>query len=152
MKILLIDQDDVIADFMGEFWIKLKENPAIKFPQSQYKFFENLKPIKDAIESINILKNYYDVYILTRPSVLNPLCYTEKRVWIEKYLGLEMCKNLMLVYDKTMVMGDYLIDDVIHTGKFKPTWEHIHFGHGEFKDWKTITDYLIKKVNGYVDR
>jgi len=145
-KILLVDQDDVLADFVGAFWLSIKNNPSIKFPQSQYKFFENLEPIKDAIESINILKEYYDVCILTKPSIYNPLCYTEKRVWIEKYLGFEMCRNLMLCCDKTMVMGDYLVDDVIHTGRFKPTWEHIRFGHGEFKDWKAITDYLIKKA------
>lgn len=145
-KILLVDQDDVLADFLGAFWNDLRKNPAIKFPQSQYKFFENLKPIDDAIESLNILKEYYDVCILTRPSVHNPLCYTEKRVWIEKYLGFDMCYNLIEAYDKTMVMGNYLIDDVIHSGRFKPTWEHIHYGHGEFKNWKDITLYLIKKA------
>lgn len=146
-KILLVDQDDVLADFMGAFWHDLRTNPAIKFPQSQYKFFENLEPIKDSIESIKILQEYYDIYILTRPSVRNPLCYTEKRVWIEKYLGFNMCKNLMIVYDKTMVKGDYLIDDVIHSGVFKPEWKHIHFGSGEFKNWKLITEYLINKAN-----
>ena len=150
-KILLVDQDDVLADFMGAFWIALKKNPAIKYPQSQYKFFENLEPIKDAIESINILKNYYDVLILTRPSVHNPLCYTEKRVWIENHLGFDMCKNLMLVYDKTMIKGDginkiYLIDDVIHSGRNNPEWEHIHFGSEKFKDWKVVTDYLLKEL------
>jgi 5'-nucleotidase len=144
--ILLVDQDDVLADFIGAAANSIRLNPAIKFPQCQYKFFENLKPIDDAIESINKLKEYYDVCILTRPSVFNPLCYTEKRVWIEMFLGFDTCRNLILACDKTMVMGDYLIDDNIQTGRFKPTWKHIHFGHGEFKNWKMITEYLIKKA------
>lgn len=144
--LLLVDQDDVLADFLGSFWNALRINPGIKFPQSQYKFFENLKPIEDAIESIHILQEYYDVCILTRPSVHNPLCYTEKRVWIENHLGFDICVNLILCYDKTMVMGDYLVDDVVHSGRYKPVWKHIHFGQGKFRTWKMVTEYLINEA------
>jgi len=141
--ILLIDQDDVIVDFFGAAVIDLRKNPAIKFPQSQYKFFEKLQPIKGAIESIKMLQEHFDVCILTRPSVHNPLCYTEKRVSIETHLGFEICVNLILCYDKTMVMGDYLVDDSIHTGRFKPVWEHIHFGTIEYPDWESVLKYLM---------
>jgi len=144
--ILLIDQDDVIADFLGASNAAKEKNPGIQYPQATYKFFENLEPIPGAIESINKLKEFYDVCILTRPSVINPLCYTEKRVWIEEYLGFDMCKNLILCYDKTMVCGDYLIDDNAHKGRFEPTWKHIHFGQGEFKNWEMVTNYLLKQI------
>lgn len=146
-KILLIDQDDVMADFLASSSYLKKINPLIQFPQSQYKFFENLEPIEGAIESINFLKQYFDVCILTRPSVRNPLCYTEKRVWVEKHLGYDICNNLILACDKTMVMGDYLIDDVIHSGRFNPTWEHIHFGSEKFPDWNSVVEYLIEIYN-----
>ena len=144
--ILLVDQDDVLADFMGAYTNSIRLNPGIKFPQCQYKFFENLEPLENALESIHILQEYYDVCILTRPSVHNPLCYTEKRVWIETHLGFEICVNLILCYDKTMIMGDYLVDDAVHTGRFKPVWEHIHFGYGQFKNWKLVTEYLLNKI------
>lgn len=143
-KILLIDLDNVIANFEKAYISELKTTPEILYPQCKYKFFENLEPIEDSIETINILNNLFELYILTRPSVLNPLCYTEKRVWVEKYLGLEMCKKLILCSDKTMVMGDYLIDDKIQTGIFEPIWKHIHFGSAEFSNWKKIKNYLLK--------
>ena len=92
--ILLIDQDDVIADFTGAAIDAIRKTPGIQFPQSQYKFFENLDPMPGAVESINKLQEFYDVCILTRPSVRNPLCYTEKRLWVEKYLGFDEAINL----------------------------------------------------------
>ena len=60
-------------------------------PQSQYGFFANLVPIPFGVESVKQLidSNLYDPNILTTPSTKNPLCYTEKRIWIEKHFGLE---------------------------------------------------------------
>lgn len=147
--ILLIDQDDVMANFTKAKNEAIKKVPAIRIPWSQYKFFENLEPIEGAIETINELKEYFDVCFLTRPSVINPLSYTEKRVWIEKYFGYEMCKNLILCYDKTMVKGDFLIDDTIQSGRFNSEWEHIHFGSEKFSDWKSIKEYLMKELETY---
>jgi 5'(3')-deoxyribonucleotidase len=70
---------------------------------------------------------------------MNPLSYTEKRVWVEKYLGLEACKKMFLAPRKDLLIGDYLIDDVIHKG-FRG--EQIHFGSEKFPNWKTILLYL----------
>lgn len=81
-EIILIDMDDVLADFTTAKLIAIEKVPSIQIPWCQYKFFENLEPMKDAIESVNILTQYYDVCFLTRPSTKNPLCYTEKRVII----------------------------------------------------------------------
>ncbi len=38
--------DDVLCNFTAARQKALKENPAIQFPQCQYGFFRNLKPIK----------------------------------------------------------------------------------------------------------
>ena len=94
-QVLLIDMDGVVADFDDAYKKSLEKTPGIKFPQSQYKFFENIEPIKDSIKSIKELEEYYDILILTRPSVIN-----------------------------------------------NPTLNHIHFGKGNFKNWKNITVYL----------
>lgn len=154
-KILLIDQDNVMADFNTAVDEAKIKTPGIEFPQCQYKFFENLEPIRGAIPSINKLSKYYDIIFLTRPSVRNPLCYTEKRMWIEYHFNLGMCYRLVICYDKTGQKGDYLIDDQIHDGvvkydeigilcgRFEPDWQHIHFGHGKFENWSLITEYLI---------
>ena len=139
-KKLYIDMDDTICDFSGRFIEHIKNEPGIKWPQSQYGFFVNLDPLPGAIEAVKELEKHYDVYILTRPSVFNPLCYTEKRVWIEKWLGIDMCHKLMLVPDKVLVPGDYLIDDADWSG-FKG--EHIWFRTEKFPNWKAVLEYLI---------
>ena len=133
-KIVYIDMDNTLCDFRTAYLKALVNNPTQKYPQSEYLFFLNLKPIPNAIEAYNWLKERFIVKILTRPSVRNPLCYTEKRAWVEKYLGLDECENLILCCDKTLLKGDYLIDDCDQEGLFEPEWEHVKFGTEEFKN------------------
>lgn len=135
MKVVYIDMDDTICDFITRYNQKLKENPEIKYPQSQYGFFLDLDPISGAIEAVNYLREKYDVYILTRPSYRNPLCYTEKRVWIEKYFGIDFCEKLIICPNKGLLIGDYLIDDFI--------WENfrgkqIQYGVSPYENWEKV--------------
>jgi 5'-nucleotidase len=141
MKTVLIDMDDTICDYVNARDSKMKDSPGIKYPQSQSGFFLGLKPIHGAVEAVNKIRNSdkYTVYILSRPSYMNHLCYTEKREWIEKYFGLDFCKNLILCWDKSMVKGDYLIDDLLQDGF---SGEHIHIGSPRFPNWKSVLKYL----------
>lgn len=134
--------DDTICDFTNHYKRMLIVCPEILFPQSQYGFFTDLKPIEQAIDSVNKLRVEFDVYILTRPSIMNPLCYTEKRIWIEKHFGIEFCENLILCCDKSLLKGDYLIDD-----NYWPDFEGIQltFGNEEYKDWDQVLKYFYEK-------
>jgi len=144
--IVYIDMDDVLCDFKGEFDKDLKLNPGIKFPQSQYGFFTKLPALDGAISAVNdfIQSKKYEPYILTAPSVKNPLSYTEKRVWIEKMFGLEFSERLILCSNKALLKGDYLIDDN-NQGKGQENFSgtFIHFGSEGFPDWKSITKYFF---------
>jgi len=147
-KILYIDMDGVMCDFYGAYKIAIKKNPYNGFPQSEYGFFTNLEPIKDAIWAVNRLmeSEEFDVYILTAPSIMNPLCYTEKRMWIEKYFGMELVKKLIISPNKSLNKGDYLIDDnTSGRGQNLFEGELIHFGSDEFKNWKEVLIYLNKQ-------
>lgn len=42
---------------------------------------------------------------------MNLHSYTEKAQWIQKYFGTEGLKRLILFGNKSLVKGDYLIDD-----------------------------------------
>lgn len=144
-KIVLIDMDHTMVDFDYGYEKGLKEYPGQPFPQSKQGFWYDLPPLGNAIESVKKLRyDGYKIYILTRPSVINSISYSEKRMWIEKYFDYDMCKNLILCYDKTMVKGDYLIDDKIQTGIYEPTWEHIHFGQKGFENWIKVLGYFKK--------
>ena len=141
--IVYFDMDNVLCDFGKAYRKKLQEEPGIFYPQSQYGFFVGLEPVEGAIEAYKKLKEKYTVRILSTPSVLNPLSFTEKRIWIEKYLGLEECSNLTLSCDKTLCRGKYLIDDCKQEGLLIPDWELIHFKTELFPDFKAVLDYLI---------
>ena len=81
--IVYIDLDDTLCDFTGAYNKAIKENPGIKYPQSQYGFFANLEPIEGGVDVVKFMikSKKYTPYILTAPSVLNPFSYTEKRVF-----------------------------------------------------------------------
>ena len=111
MKTAYVDMDQVLCDFVGRFQIEFAKNPDIKYPQATYGFWESLEPIPGGIEGINVLKEHYDTYILTKPSYLNPWCYTGKRVWVENHLGIDWCDRLIISPNKSLLKGDYLIDD-----------------------------------------
>lgn len=141
-QIVHIDMDDTLCDYQTSFNFIKKSDRSIEYPQSLPGFFENLVPIHQAIDSVKHLMEYYDIYILTRPSYMNPLCYTEKRLWIEKYFGLEMCKRLIICPNKALVKGDYLIDDVLWP-EFEG--EQIQFSTVEFSSWSRVSVYLLDK-------
>lgn len=140
-EIIFIDMDDTICDYTTHYNKMSQLNPDVKYPQSKEGFFLSLKPLEGAIESVNKLREIYDVYILTSPSYKNPLCYTEKRIWIEKHFDLDFCRKLIISPNKNILMGDYLIDDILWD-KFKG--EQIQFGKSPFENWNKVIKHLIK--------
>ena len=138
--------DGVICDFYGNAKKAIQENPNQKFPQSQWGFFLKLPEVKDSINSINNLKEKYDVWILTRPSARNVNCYTEKAQWIWDHLGFDMLEKLIISSDKSLVKGDYLIDDQNNANQDKFEGEWIKFGSDKFPDWSAVSSYLLNNL------
>ena len=133
--------DNTLCDYSGRMdEIKKQSAIPLPYPQSKPGFFASLKPLPGAIEAYKKLENYFEVYILTAPSYRNPLCYTEKRVWVEQHLGLETTQNLIICKRKGLLKGDYLIDDFDY-----PEFEgqQIRIGQTPFKNWQNILDYLL---------
>lgn len=125
-KRIYIDMDNTLFDFDGEFQRRKDE---CEFPQSKYGFFLNLEPLPDAIETVQwLVEQGHDVWFATRPSFHNPLSYTEKRICIENHFGFEMVKKLILIPDKSLLKGDYLIDDSVSDGQLDFKGHLIRFG------------------------
>ena len=139
-----VDMDNTLCDFIKERDKRLLENPKQIYPQSQWGFFLKLEPLEDAIESFNLLKEHYDVWILTRPSFRNVNSLTEKAQWVWDYLGYDVVQKTIMAGDKSLLKGDLLIDDDNKAGQPEFEGEWLHFGQEKFPDWKAITDYLIK--------
>lgn len=146
MKILYIDADDTIFKYKQQLKKYQELYPDLEYVQSTPDFFYTLEPFQDAIESIKKLMKYYDVYILTAPSYMNPLSYTEKRLSFGKHFGNEFCKKLIICSNKGLLKGDFLVDDLAF-GKGQEGFdgELIQYGTDKFPDWITTFNYLKAK-------
>ncbi len=140
--------DDVLCDFSQAHKNARLKNPELDYPQSIAGFFTNLKPLPNCIKLVNKLRSVdvFEVYILTAPSIMNPLCYTEKRLWIGEKFDMDMVGNLIISPNKGLNKGDYLIDDNIN-GKGQENFEGevLHFGSDKFKNWDVIWAYFKTK-------
>lgn len=144
-KVIYIDMDDTLCDYANAHQLALKLYPEIQFPQSQPGFFHDLLPITGGIEAMEQLlaSQRYDPFILTAPSVMNPLCYTEKRTWVEAHLGMDYVHRLIISPRKDLLKGDFLIDDY-NEGKGQESFAGtvMHFGAEPFLDWKSVRQFL----------
>ncbi|XP_021491169.1 5'(3')-deoxyribonucleotidase, cytosolic type isoform X2 [Meriones unguiculatus] len=76
-------------------------------------FFLNLEPIPGAVDALREMNNMQDteVFICTSPLRKYDHCVAEKYRWVEQHLGSQFVERIILTRDKTVVMGDLLIDD-----------------------------------------
>lgn len=136
--------DGVLCNFDKAFLEKYKFGK-IEYPQSTCNFFLDLEEIEDSNYSVRELNKNWDIRIATSPSVKNPWCYTEKRLWIEKHYGdINLQEKLYIIPDKSVLIGDYLIDDRTEGNgqdKFKGTL--INFGSPEYKNWNSVLDFFF---------
>jgi 5'(3')-deoxyribonucleotidase len=143
MKIVYIDMDDVLCDYTGAHKTAKEANPEIEYPQSVPGFWLDLPPLPGAIETVKELQAKFDVYILSAPSIHNPISYSEKRLWVEKYFGYDFCDRLIISSHKGLNKGHYLIDDYVDgRGQEDFEGELLHFGSAKFPNWITILEYL----------
>ena len=150
-KILLIDMDNTIVDYSSEMAKQLRPvycdntitaanwdsapysdlNARRHEIQSQPNFFLNLPPIEGAIDTLMEIEatERYEIFIVSSPSISSETCHSDKCRWLLKHLGVKFARNLILTKDKTLILGDILIDDKPYiTGVLKsPSWELITF-------------------------
>jgi 5'(3')-deoxyribonucleotidase len=155
-KIVYVDMDDVLCDFAQMYNESKERHPEIAYPHSVPETFLNLTPIDGAIEGFRSLSANpkLDVYILSAPSVFNPHSYTEKRLWVERHLGLDAAHRLILSPHKHLNHGDFLVDDQLDgRGQERFSGELLHFGSEQFPNWPSIVDHIeIRTVDlgGYI--
>ena len=154
-RVVLVDQDATLADFEGEFLKRWrKKYPDLPFvkPEKRDKFYltedypedladkirsiynasgfiANLPVIPGALEAlVKMEEEGFLVRICTSALYGNYDSVKEKHDWVEKNLGKDWVRKLIISPDKTMVSADYLIDDKpVITGMMIPSWEQIIF-------------------------
>lgn len=156
-QVLLCDMDNTIVDFdrgvlesyenqygsPAPFTLEQRKHFAItkNFPkdlqdriQPLYmaeRFFADLKPIKGAIKGVKTLQQRkYEVFLCTSPIRKNKYCVPEKYEWVEKHLGKRWTEKMVFTKDKSVIKGEYLIDDKPYAyadGKMVASWDQILF-------------------------
>ncbi len=151
--IILVDQDDVLADFTGELlrrcqeempdenWLPFEAHSELYFYKNypvrlhaqilavnwNPGFFCSLQPIPGALDGIKeMLALGLDPLICTSQIASQPTCVQEKMEWIIHYLGRDFARRTGINADKTTVRGRILIDNRPEiTGRLTPEWEHV---------------------------
>lgn len=92
-------------------------------------FYRNLAPVPGAAQALNeMLEAGIEVFLASTPSLDNPTCASDKLAWLDEHYGREITKRTILTQDKTLVVGDALVDDKpTITGVHTPMWTHVIF-------------------------
>ena len=144
-KILYIDMDDVLVDFSSAF-PHIPNDILKKYDKNKDDIpgiFSLMQPLDGAIDAYEKLSKKYDTYILSTAPWDNPSAWSDKIIWVKKYLGSSAHKRLILSHNKNLNLGDYLIDDRSKNGTAEFKGEHIHFGQEPFSNWSSVLSYLL---------
>ena len=139
--------DNVLVDFQSSF-PKIPENLLTEYEgrlDEVPNIFSLMEPMPGAIEAYKKLSKLFDTYILSTSPWENPSAWSDKLVWVKKYIGSDAHKRLILTHHKNLNQGDFLVDDRTKNGADKFQGEHIHFGTPEFPDWERVLEYLMAK-------
>ena len=146
---IFIDMDHTFCDMEGA--IDVWKNWALteiekKCPWSMKGLFANMLPMAGALDFYDKYSEQCELWFLTRPSIKNIHCYTEKAEWVKRYFGEQGLEKLILSPKKDLLIGDILIDDSGKYGQETFNGEWWQFGTEEFKNWKDIDDKLHNKL------
>ena len=130
---LLIDQDDVLAEYIKEVTRVYNEKydtnitmemcnnwnlhevfgERIETVMHDPEIFRNLEPTKDAIEVFTRMyfSGLFEMYIVTAAQAGS---VEAKHEWINNYLPFFPEEHIIICRKKSMIKGDYLLDDGMH--------------------------------------
>ncbi|MEJ7645015.1 MAG: 5'(3')-deoxyribonucleotidase [Chryseolinea sp.] len=136
MKRLIIDMDDVIVDATGqfinyyeqEFGVRVDRNSLngseeghgfpghydiIKQYPHRESFFLTMQPNEGSQVVMEALNKKYDLFIVSAAMEF-PQSLPEKLKWLKEHLPFLAWKQIVFCGSKTVVHGDYMIDDLAY--------------------------------------
>jgi 5'-nucleotidase len=169
--LILLDMDGVLADFEQGFldaWARKHPDQPTVAPEQRRNFYidddypehcrplvekiftaqgfyAGLPPIPGALQGVReMLEAGHDVSICTAPHSFVRYCVPEKYEWVERHLGSEFVRRVIVTKDKTLVFGDVLVDDRPNIEGYRiPAWRHVIYDQpynrevqGLRMDWK----------------
>ncbi|MBL7857172.1 MAG: 5'(3')-deoxyribonucleotidase [Cyclobacteriaceae bacterium] len=134
MERLIVDMDDVMADATGQFIDYYEREFGIRvdreslnhqdeghgFPDHQHiikqfphrpSFFRTMKRHENSYEVMRELNARYDLFIVSAAMEF-PRSLSEKLEWLQEHFSFLTWKQIVFCGSKTVVHGDYMIDDM----------------------------------------
>jgi 5'(3')-deoxyribonucleotidase len=142
---IYIDMDGVIVDFEN---YRLKMQKAVGYEvtgdmvKRLHGAYRDMKPMAGALPSVRLLISHgHDVWIATKPPTGISWAYADKAEWIFEHLP-ELKRKLIITHDKSLLIGDVLIDDRPHKANAdKFQGRLLHFS--ETFGWEEVLDALL---------
>ena len=138
--------DGVIVDFGSA--LKMQSAETLKEYEGREDespgLFGQMLPMPGALDAVRKLSEHYDCYILSTAPWGNPSAWSDKVIWITKYLDDVFHKKVVITHCKHLCKGDILIDDRDKHGVTEFEGEWIRFGSEKFPDWNVVLEYLIE--------
>jgi len=145
-----IDMDNTIVDFHS--------HPTMDVPKDSYNhpnifretYFKLLKPFDGVVDKVKELMSManVEVYVVTHPLRGIPHCYSEKVQWIQRYLPeINSQDRLIMICDKSLFLGDYLLDDDIKWKTFQGELISIDPNEDVAEQFKLFISYLKEDRN-----
>jgi len=148
MARIYVDMDNVIVDFKSALR-KRGLDEGMKDADDIEGIFSEMEPMTGAIEGYcKLVEMGHEVYILSTAPWNNPSAWSDKLVWVKKYLGDVAHKRLILSHNKHLNVGDYLIDDRIANGAGEWGDKLLRFGYDEegvafeYPNWESVIEFF----------
>lgn len=132
---LLVDQDGVMADFMGRVFDITEQETGRRYCHADitdYWFdgcpdkdlfmdimnreglYRDLDVITGSVQAINRLREQYDVVVCSAPPKGSKTAEDEKREWLARHFDNDFAEAAIITRNKHLVMGSVLIEDNPH--------------------------------------
>ena len=131
-KVILLDMDGVIADFVGAIFALHNQEPNYKaWPKGEYDcskilgisrtkfwqltddsptFWKDMPRLENGLALYELLKKEREVFIATSPS-RDPKCSSGKIEWLQRHLGSNFRNFILSPHKHLMAASGILIDD-----------------------------------------
>ena len=146
-KILYLDMDGVLVDFASA--LEQCSAEVLRQYEGDYDHIPNLfgkmLPVPGALEAVDLLADWFDLYVLSTAPWENPSAWIDKLLWVKRYLPNIAYKRLILSHNKHLNRGDFLVDDRDRNGADRFEGELLRFGSERFPDWAAVVAYLKER-------
>jgi 5'(3')-deoxyribonucleotidase len=146
-KVVFLDLDGVLADFDASVANHIQDPPEMFVPG----FFRNLKVMPGAHKAVaQLLSNPdLDIYIGSKPTTGNLLSTVEKYEWVAVHFP-RLLKRIVLVCNKALLRGDFLVDDDKDRWAYKFQGTFLHFDKTKSEEsWQGMVEYLNRSTEEF---